>query len=132
MELTYFCPHCKAAINAKKNIILTAVKQGHKSNKGLVLLHEKIGNYAVVMSASLKIEKGEVVDFLCPVCNKSLNSAKGDNLASFTRIGQTGNESTIVISRIFGEQYTFQISDNKKVTSYGKSVSRFIDPEWFL
>jgi hypothetical protein len=132
MELTYRCPHCKAALNAGKNIILAAIKTDDANNKGLVLLHEKIGNYSVYISPSLKIEKGEVVDFYCPVCHQCLNAAKGEHLASFIRIDQTGVESRIVISRIYGEQYTLHIDAKKQVTSYGQMVSRFVDPEWFL
>lgn len=131
MELIYKCPHCNASINAKRNIILAAVKTSDKTNKGLVLLHEEIGNYTVAISSSLKIDSGEEVDFYCPVCHASLNSEKGNSLASFTRI-ENGDESSIVISRIYGERCTFQIDDKKKVKSYGESVSKFIDPEWFL
>jgi hypothetical protein len=132
MELTYLCPHCRASFNAKKYIILSARKQDDETSEGLVLLHEEIGNYSVVMSNSLKIAKGDLVDFYCPVCNKSLNSQKGENLASFIRKDQFKEESTIVISRIYGDHYSFEIDDKKQVRSYGKSVSRFIDPEWFL
>ena len=35
MRLIYKCPHCKAAINAKKNIILAASAADQKENKGL-------------------------------------------------------------------------------------------------
>ncbi len=132
MDLIYQCPHCKAAINAKRNIILSAHKKGEKNNKGLVLLHEEIGNYTVAMSPSLKVDSGDEVDFFCPVCNKSLNNEKGEQLASFLRIDEAGEETTIVISRIYGERCTFQVDDNKRVKSYGESVQRYLNPEWFL
>ena len=132
MELLYKCPHCKASINAKRNIILAAHKTGEKGNKGLVLLHEEIGNYTVAMSASLTIDSGDEVDFFCPVCMHSLNNEQGKHLASFLRIDEGGEESTIVISRIFGERCTFQVDDKKRVKSYGESVQRYLNPEWFL
>jgi len=132
MELIYKCPHCKASINAKRNIILASHKTGDKNNKGLVLLHEEIGNYTVAMSASLKLESGDEVDFYCPVCNHELNSEQGEHLASFLRVNETGEESTIVISRIYGERCTFQVDDKKRVKSYGESVQRYLNPEWFL
>ncbi|MCB2221103.1 MAG: hypothetical protein KQI35_11965 [Bacteroidetes bacterium] len=131
MELTYICPHCKGAINAKRNIILAARSVKEKDNKGLVLLHEEIGNYAVAISSTLKVDSGDEVDFSCPICHSSLNSPKGDSLASFIRI-ENNEESNIVISRIYGERCTFQIDDKKKIKSYGESVSKFVDPEWFL
>lgn len=132
MNLVYKCPHCNASINAKRNIILAAESVHNKSKKGLVLLHEEIGNYTVAMSSSLTIDNGEEVNFFCPVCNESLNNMQGVNLASFTRIDEAGEESTIVISRIYGERCTFQVDDKKQVKSYGESVQKYLNPEWFL
>ena len=131
MRLIYKCPHCKAAINAKKNIILAASAADHKENKGLALLHEEMGNYTVAMSATLKVKAGDVVDFCCPVCNASLNSDKSDDMASFLREDETGEETTIYISRTYGDRCTFQVDDKKHIKTYGDSVKKFLDPEWF-
>ncbi len=132
MKVNYICPHCRSALNAKKNIILVAKKPNEKHNKGLVLLHEEIGNYTVANSGTLIVETNDVVDFFCPVCNDSLNSIKGENLAHFTRIDEAGEETTIFISRIYGERCTFQVGDKKIVKSYGESVRKYLDPEWYL
>ena len=132
MHLIYKCPICKASINAKKNIILAVRTEQDKENKGLALLHEEIGNYTVAMSASLKIKSGDLVDFFCPVCGISLNSSKEDNLASFIREDESGGESTIYISRVYGERCTFQVDDKKRIRSYGDSVRQFMNPEWFI
>lgn len=102
-----------------------------KENKGLVLLHEELGNYTVAMSSTLQAETGDEFDFNCPICHSSLNSPQGEALASIVQIAN-GEESNIVMSRIFGERCTFQIDDKKKVRSYGESVSKFVDPDWFL
>ncbi len=131
MRLIYKCPHCYAAINAKKNIILATRAVGDKENKGLALLHEEMGNYTVAMSSTLDVKTGDMVDFFCPVCNASLNSSKSEDMASFLRVDETGDETTIFISRIFGERCTFQVDDKKRVKSYGDSVKKFLDPEWF-
>jgi len=98
----------------------------------LVLLHEEIGNYTVALSPTLKVETNEVVDFFCPVCHASLNTLKGENLAGFLRVDQQGNESNVIISRKYGERCTFTIDEKKKVKSYGESVRKYIDPEWYL
>jgi len=132
MHITYKCPHCKAAINAKKNIILAARSEDNKDSRGLALLHEEIGNYTVALSSSLKIKTGDKVIFFCPVCNTSLNSSKDDDLASFIRVDETNEETKIFISRIFGERCTFQVDRSKKVTSYGESVKQFLSPDWFI
>ena len=132
MKIIYQCPHCSAALNAKQNIILAAKKSTEPKNKGLVLLHEELGNYTVASSASLTIETGDEVDFYCPVCKANLQARKNPDLAEFTRIDRTGSYETIFISRTYGERCTFQLSDKKKMKTYGESVKKFQNPEWFL
>lgn len=131
MNLIYTCPHCGGGLNAKKNIILSVRSTTNKENKGLALLHEEIGNYTVAMSPTLNIESGDLVDFHCPICHEGLNSTKEENLAHFIRIDETGDQSTIYISRIYGERCTFQIDDKKQLKSYGDSVRKFMNPDWF-
>lgn len=130
MEVTYLCPHCRGAINAGNNIILSAKTKDNKV--GLVLLHEEIGNYSVTLSSTLQVEEGAIVDFFCPVCHACLNIMKGDSLARYIRIEDGIKESHIIISRKYGERITFKVDKNKQVESYGEKISRFIDPEWFL
>lgn len=132
MTVNYICPHCRSALNAKKNIILVGKIPHEKNNKGLVLLHEEIGNYTVATSPTLIVDTGDEVDFHCPVCGYLLNSVKAENMASFIRVDDIGDETTIVISRIYGERCTFQLDDKKKFKSYGESVQKYLDPEWFL
>ncbi len=130
MNITYLCPHCRGAINAGNNIILSAKVSA--KNIGLILLHEELGNYSSDISSSLTVEKGEVVDLFCPVCHKSLNIPYKDSLAKYIRIDDNCNECYIIISRKYGEKITFKVDENKQVESYGEKLSRFIDPEWFL
>ena len=130
MEVIYLCPHCRGAINAENNIILSAKTTTNKMR--LILLHEEIGNYSVAMSNTLTVETGEVVDLFCPICHESLNTTKGDSLAKYIRLENGIKESYIIISRKYGERITFKIDDKKKVESYGERLSRFIDPEWFM
>jgi len=130
MKVTYLCPHCRAAINAGNNIILSAKTPSNKS--GLILLHEEIGNYSSELSSSITVEEGEVVDLFCPVCHESLNIPVKDSLAKYIRIDEDLKESFIIISRKYGEKITFKVDENKQIESYGEKLSRFIDPEWFL
>ncbi len=130
MKVTYLCPHCRGAINAGNNIILSA--KTSKNKVGLILLHEEIGNYTSVLSSSLTVEEGEVVDLFCPICHESLNIPKNDSLAKYIRIDNGIKESYIIISRKYGEKITFKIDENKHIESYGEKLRRFIDPEWFL
>ena len=130
MKVTYLCPHCRGAINAGNNIILSA--KTSTNSIGLILLHEEIGNYSSELSSSLTVKEGEVVDLFCPVCHESLNIPKKDFLAKYIRIDEDLKESYIIISRKYGEQITFKVDKNKQVETYGEKLSRFIDPEWFL
>jgi len=130
MEILYLCPHCRGAINAKRNIILSVKSSDNQI--GLALLHEEIGNYAVALSPTIKVNTGDIVDFFCPICHAELNTSKGDNLARFIRIDDTGSESSVIISREYGERCTFTVDDRKKVKTYGESVRKYLDPEWFL
>ena len=130
MEVVFLCPHCRGAINAKRNIILSARSAIHQI--GLALLHEEIGNYTVALSPTLNVKTGDIVDFFCPICHEKLNTSKGDNLARFIRVDETGMETNVIISREYGERCTFTVDDQKKVKSYGESVRKYLDPEWFL
>ena len=130
MKATYLCPHCRGAINADNNIILSAKTSTNKV--GLILLHEEIGNYSSISSDSLTIEKGEVVDLFCPVCHESLNIPNKDALAKYIRIDDGLKESYIIISRKYGERITFKVSEDKHIETFGEKLSRFIDPDWFL
>lgn len=130
MEYIYLCPQCRGALNARRNIILSA--RSAKKQIGLALLHEEIGNYTVALSPTLKIDTGDIVDFFCPICHANLNTSKGDNLAKFIRVDETGAETSVIISRKYGERCTFTVDDRKKVKTYGESVRKYLDPEWFL
>jgi len=130
MKTTYLCPLCRGSINAGNNIILSAKTSTNK--KGLILLHEEIGNYTSEISSSLSVEEGEVVDIFCPVCHESLNIPIKDALARYLKIDENLKECHIIISRKYGEKITFTVDENKHVETYGEKLSRFIDPDWFL
>ncbi len=130
MKTRYICPHCRGAINANNNIILSAKTKNNKL--GLVLLHEEIGNYSSICSDSIKVKEGEIVDFFCPICNESLNISGDESFAKYLRVKDDLEEDCIIISRIFGERITFKVDKNKHIETYGEKISRFIDPEWFL
>lgn len=77
MKAKYLCPYCKGVLNVKGNVILAARNLKDIDNKGLVFLHEEIGNYSSYKSGSLQVNAGDVVNFYCPVCQESLDIAKG-------------------------------------------------------
>ena len=111
MKVTYLCPHCRGAINAGNNIILSAKTSANMV--GLILLHEEIGNYSSKLSSSITVKKGEVVDLFCPVCHESLNIPNKDALAKYIRVDDNCNECYIIISRKYGERITFKVDEKK-------------------
>lgn len=132
MKVKYFCPFCKAALNVKGNVVLVARKRTDLDNKGVVLLHEEIGNYSSEVSESLKVKPGDVVDFFCPVCLENLQIEKGEGLAGIKHIDEDGKESMMILSRVYGEKSSFQVDADNKIKSYGERISKYIDPEWFI
>ena len=130
MKVKYLCPHCRSEINPDQNIILSA--KARKNHVGLVLLHEEIGNYSVIVSPSFKVEIGETVDFFCPVCHGSLNTEKGGHFATYIRVDEQNKEANIIISRKYGEKCTYKVDEIKNVESYGESAKKYLNPEWFL
>ncbi len=132
MRVKYYCPFCKAALNVKGNVVLAARKKVDLDNKGVVLMHEEIGNYHSEMSESLQVQPGDVVDFYCPVCMENLEIEKGEDLAGIKHIDEFGKETMMIFSRVYGEKSSFQIDADSNIKSYGERLSKYIDPEWFI
>ena len=129
MKAKYICPFCRGVLNTEGKIILSAKTARGKT--GLVLLHEEIDNYSVEMSDSLDVTERDIVDFYCPVCHSSLNTEKGEHYARFLKVDSEEVETKIIISREYGDKRSFEIR-GEKLESYGESVRKFMDPEWFL
>lgn len=129
MKTRYLCPHCKSVISINEDIVLTATNS--KDEKGIVLLHTKIGNYTSKKSTDFNVKDGEDVDFFCPICSKNLEYKFKLGLVCLLFIDEFEKESTVIFSKIYQKQCTYQIID-KKVYSYGECAKKFSNPEWFL
>ena len=129
MKTRYLCPHCKSVISINEDIVLTATNS--KDEKGIVLLHTKIGNYTSKKSTDFNVKDGEDIDFFCPICSKSLEYKFKLGLVCLLFIDEFEKESTVIFSKIYQKQCTYQIID-KKVYSYGECAKKFSNPEWFL
>lgn len=129
METKYLCPHCKGTLNIKKDIILIAEKD---NKKGFVLLHTQLGNYQSKMDYSLNIQKGDIVDFICPLCHSNLDCEQNNKkLTCIILVSASNKESKVLFSRVFGEKATYHI-ENKEVLSYGEHAKLYMNPDWFL
>lgn len=130
METNYNCPFCKGHLNVNDNIVL--IVRDQKDNQGLVFLHTELGNYDSQIVSSLKIEKGDVVDFFCPYCHTNIRHHKAkDNMVHLERTTSHGKRSQVFFSKVYGDQSTYHVEDDATHT-YGEQARHYMDPEWYL
>ena len=96
------------------------------------MLSEKIGDFTIYLSQNLQreIKEGDKLHFHCPGCEESLEYAENRNLARLFLSEDGGVEHTIIFSTIFGEQSTYQISE-ERTKSFGEHALRYMDPDWY-
>lgn len=129
MKTKYLCPHCRGKLSMNNDIILVAKKE---EKKGFVLLHTQLGNYKSKIDCSLNIQKGDIVDFICPLCQSNLDCNKNEKkLTCLILVSATNKESKVLFSKVFGEKATYHI-ENKEVLSYGEHAKLYMNPEWYL
>ena len=128
METNFLCPHCKSVLNIDGKIILTAEKQNN--DKGLILLHQEIGNYSIFHDKSFNLEKNETVEFFCPVCHNSLQHQKNKNLVRII-MEKDDKKLIMLFSNIYGEECTYIVQDSD-VKSYGECAKKYTNPDWFM
>ncbi len=117
------CPKCKAVLNPKDRVVLTALKKD--GSPGLVLLSSHIGDYSVINHESFQVTEGESVKLLCPACHVELsNYAPQEQLAGIELIDENNKKSAILISSVIGEHCTYQVVDDE-ITKYGKDAIRY-------
>ena len=108
MQKYYICPECRGHLKVGEHIIFTS--KNLKGERGLLLLHPEIGNYSSLKHPSFKYDKGDSLDFFCPLCGQSLQSKLDKNLAHVLMIDKDGKEYDIFFSRIAGEKSTYKVS----------------------
>ena len=130
MKTKYLCPECNGTLNIDEDIILIAKKMNGK--KGFIILHTNLENHDSRMDCSFKIDRGELVDFICPLCQIKLDHYKEKTkLSKIIRVDDNDQESQVIFSKIYGEKARYHVKD-KKVLSYGEHAQEYNDPEWFL
>jgi len=121
MKRTYSCPRCRATLNPNVKVILLATNRGRT---GLVLLDPQPGNYEVLRAPELELEEGDRVEFRCPVCRATLESAASENLAELLFRDEEGNEGRVDFSRIYGEHATYLVT-REEVLSFGEDAGHY-------
>lgn len=124
MKNDYLCPKCKSYLKANNKIIFSAKKQNGKL--GLILLSSELGDYNVITHSSYKLEKGEKLEILCPLCHKILSAPDiNKNLAMVLMVDEGGNEFEIYFSEIVGEKCTYKIKGGKLKEVYGHDSEKY-------
>lgn len=122
----FICPHCEGHMAIAGHIIFAVVKK--KTNeRGIVLLNPKIGDYSRILHPSFKLEKGEVVDFFCPMCHKNLAAFDiNEKLAHIIMLDENNDKHDIFFSEIAGEHCTFNIK-GKTIEKMGEDAEDYLD-----
>ena len=79
-ENDYLCPKCKGHLNSGGNVVFSTQNPRHA--KGLILLHPTMGSYTYDHHKDYHLEKGDIIDFNCPLCLADLKSKPFTSLKS--------------------------------------------------
>jgi len=136
MSYTYHCPKCRAVLNPNVRVVLVAHFEGRR---GLVLLSPKLGDYKFFCDKGFckSVQKGNMLEFCCPVCAESLTSPTVDQ---FTELLVVNGEATdkepylLRFSRVCEEHATF-LYDGETVREFGEDAAQVhrrldIDGHW--
>jgi hypothetical protein len=118
----FICPKCKDHIRVGDYLIFK-VKNTRKQS-ALVLLSPQIGNYSSIKHPSFEINKREILEFYCPLCNSSLKSDIHQNLAYVIMKDETGKIFDVYFSQIAGEHSTYETS-GESVHVAGEDAGRY-------
>ena len=126
MELHYLCPKCRSYLRVKENIILSfKVKESNK--QGIILLNPKLGDYTFIVHSSINFEKGELVEFFCPICSENLKTTEINEKLVHIIMVDKDIEYDIYFSSIAGEQITFKIEKNNIIENFGSDASTYLN-----
>lgn len=121
----YMCPKCNGHLNVGDYLVFATKTQ--KRHKGLILLSPKVGEYNYLHHEKFQLEKGELVDFECPICQADLTSAKNKDHAMIYMVSSEDNtEYQLFFSKIAGNKSTYLVS-NDNVEAFGEDAMDYED-----
>lgn len=118
----FLCPKCREHIRVGDYLIFKV--KNNKKQSALLLLSPQIGNYTSIKHPSFEIQKGEYLDFYCPLCNVPLMSQIHRNLALVILQDETGKFNDVYFSQIVGEHSTFA-TDGESVHVAGEDAGKY-------
>jgi uncharacterized protein YbaR (Trm112 family) len=121
----YMCPKCKGHLNVGGYLVFATKTQ--KRHKGLILLSPKVGEYNYLHHEKFQLEKGEMVDFGCPICQADLTSTKNKDHAMIYMVSSEDNtEYQLFFSKKAGNKSTYLVS-NDNVEAFGEDAMDYED-----
>lgn len=121
----YMCPNCKGHLNVGDYLVFATKTQ--KKHKGLILLSPKVGEYNYIHHEKFQLEKGEMVDFVCPICQADLTSAKNKDHAMINMVSSEDNtDYQLFFSKKAGNKSTYLVS-NENVEAFGEDAMDYED-----
>ena len=118
----FICPKCEGHLKVGDYLIF-ATRAANKQ-KGLLMLHPELGNYTSIKHPTYQFDKGEELEFFCPICHASLTSDINKNLVQVQMIDPDKKEHSIYFSKIAGEYSSYKVS-NGDVMCAGEHSARY-------
>ena len=109
-KYNFHCPLCHAHLNQKDKITLKTIRLN--GEEGEIQMDTTVGNYEYVHTPEVQFEPGEIVDFVCPACNKTLNSKEFKNYAMLKMHVDENIIFEVLFSRQAGVQKTYLITED--------------------
>ena len=118
----FLCPKCNDHLRVGDNIVFKV--KNSKKQTGLLLLNPQIGNYSSVKHPAFSFQKGEMLEFYCPLCGNSLKSDIHPNLALVLMNDEHGNKFDVYFSQVAGEHSTYE-TNGDSLHSEGEDAGRY-------
>jgi len=123
MKNDFICPKCDGHLLVGGNVIFTVTTK--KGRRGLILLSPHLGDYTRTLNPTFQVEKGEGLDYFCPLCHSNLAAPDIDHpLVRLLMIDENAEMHEIFFSGIDGENCTYKISE-QKYEKYGSSAEKY-------
>jgi len=119
----FSCPECSGHLNIGGKIVFAT--QTKRKHKGLIMMSPTVGEYNYIHHDKFHLEKGELVDFECPICQTDLTSEVNEEHAMVYMIAAEDNmEYELYFSKIAGQQSTYVVAHDN-VESFGEDAIDF-------
>lgn len=119
-ENDYLCPKCKGHLNVGGSLVFAT--ETHRKHKGLIMLNPKIGEYDYKHHPNFSLEKGESVDFHCPICHTNLTAAKNKDYAMILMVVNEDNcDYELYFSKKAGNKSTYVVA-KEEIEAFGEDA----------